>query len=297
MKLNNLYSLIFAGLVLLLVLLAKIGQNHPDTSTLQEDMDQTAVNPGIARLDSFNYRVPINLPVNAPVILVKYLSSQTDILEKNSRQNWPLASITKLMTAATVIENMDLNQKITLNEKAVSQEGIAGNFRIGEIFTAADLLKATLVVSSNDATAALVNSFGENEFMEIMRKKTRELNMSQTVFVDATGLSHLNQSTAEDLTKLIRYIYFSHPEILKITAQKQVEITEGKSKIKRRLLNINEFAGRNDFLGGKTGFTDEAGGNLVSLFRYQNQPLVIIVFGAEKRFEETIKIYDYLRSN
>ena len=101
MKLNNLYSLIFAGLVLLLVLLAKIGQNHPDTSTLQEDMDQTAVNPGIARLDSFNYRVPINLQVNAPVILVKYLSSQTDILEKNSRQNWPLASITKLMTAAT----------------------------------------------------------------------------------------------------------------------------------------------------------------------------------------------------
>ncbi|MEK7553127.1 MAG: hypothetical protein AAB504_00325, partial [Patescibacteria group bacterium] len=142
----------------------------------------------------------------------------------------------------------------------------------------------------NDAAVALAEEEGKENFSALMNQKAKELGMKDTYYEESTGLSFLNQSTADDLTKLAAYIYNNHPQILEISRQKQVEITELKSKKSRKLLNINRLAGQPDFIGGKTGYIDESGRNLVAFFNKDNKIILTVVLGAENAFDETKKM-------
>ncbi len=81
-----------------------------------------------------------------------------------------------------------------------------------------------------------------------------------------------------------------------MSREKEGEIIEQTHNEHRKLININTLAGQPNFLGGKTGYTDDAGGNLVSVFTIQGREIVIVVLGTKDRFLETQKIYDYLTS-
>ncbi len=225
------------------------------------------------------------------------LDSGTELFSLNSQSLWPIASLTKLMTAVITIENVGQNKYIPITEKAWATESIAGGFQVGEIYQAGDLLKALLVVSSNDAAAAIAEFYGESNFLDAMQKKAASLGMAQTTFTDPTGLSFLNQSNVYDLKKLIQYILRNHPEILETTKQVRVELLEINSGHKRTLTNINYFAGREDFGGGKTGFIDASGSNLVSIFNYKGRQLLIIFFGVEDRFAETELLYNWIKNS
>lgn len=231
-----------------------------------------------------------SLKVEAKSALIKYLNQNNNIFELNPNKRWSIASISKLMAAVIAFEQIGGNKEIKIDEKAVATEGTSGDFQEGEIFTSIDLIKAMLLVSSNDAAAALARTIGEENFVKLMNKKAGELKMGDTIFLNPSGLSFLNQSTANDLTKLAGYIYNNHQEILGITEQKEIAINELGFKKTRKLVNINQFAGRPDFLGGKTGYLDESGRNLISLFNINNQPLLTIVLGAEDAHKETEKM-------
>ena len=231
--------------------------------------------------------------IKASAALVKELNSGARLFEFNTYQRWPLASLTKLMAAIVALEQIGAEKRVTISESAIATEGVAVGFSAGDVFTVWDLIKATLVVSSNDAAAALAEFFGASNFFDAMQQKAAELNMSQTSFFDSSGLSFLNQSSVGDLEKLVEYIYAERPELLLVTREKETAITEINSQITKILRNINYFAGNNDFLGGKTGFTDEAHGNLISIFQYRNRPILIIILGADDRYEETAKLYKW----
>ncbi len=222
--------------------------------------------------------------------LLKYLNYNIAAFELNSQKRWPIASLTKLMTGVIAAEKIGFDEKITISEKAAKTEGTTGDFKTGEIFSSGDLIKAMMTVSSNDAAVALAEFFGENEFVNEMQKKASELMMRQTTFVEPTGLSFVNQSTASDLEKLIIYIYYNHPEILAISKERETEIKELKTAQRRKLININKFSGRNDFVGGKTGYTEEAGRNLIAFFEINEQMILSVVLGAVDSFEETNKL-------
>ncbi|MEK7162883.1 MAG: serine hydrolase [Patescibacteria group bacterium] len=232
--------------------------------------------------------------------LVKHINpliiSGKTIFELNSKNRWPIASLTKLMTSIIAIEKIDSDKKITMSAKAIATEGIAGNFKVGEIYKVGDLIKAMLITSSNDAAMAIVENFGEIEFIDEMQKKTAELKMFQTSYLEPTGLSFINQSTANDLTKLINYVYQKHPELLEISRQKEAEIFELKSKKIKNLLNVNKFAGEQDFIGGKTGYIEEAGRNLIALFNINGKIILSIVLGADDSFIETKKIKEFIQN-
>jgi hypothetical protein len=227
-------------------------------------------------------------------ILMKYLNPSTDlgqvIFELNPEKRWPIASLTKLMTAVLAIEKMDLNKEAVMSEKAVTTEGTAGEFQNGEVFRFQDLIKAMLISSSNDAAVAIAETFGERDFINEMQKKAAGLKMFSTTYLEPTGLSFINQSTVSDLAKLMNYIYLSHPEILEISRQKEAEILELRLNKPRKLLTINKFAGKPDFIGGKTGYIDEAGRNLIGLFDINGKTVLIITLGAEDSFKETEKL-------
>ena len=214
-----------------------------------------------------------------------------NLYELNVDKRWPIASVTKLMTTVIALEKMDLKQQIKMSETAVNSEGVAGDFRVGEIYTLRDLIKAMLITSSNDAATAIAEAYGKKEFIDEMQRKASELKMFQTTYIEETGLSFVNQSTANDLVKLANYIYQNHQEILKISRDKDTVIKDLKSGNPRMIFNINTFAGSSDFIGGKTGFIDEAGRNLVALFSTKNGAMIITnVLGSENSFQETAKL-------
>jgi len=178
----------------------------------------------------------------------------------------------------------------------VETEGDSGNLGAGEILRADDLIKAMMLVSSNDAAAALAIHYGEEAFVEEMNKTAIELGMTDTSFVDPTGLSVQNLSSVEDVRRLTAYIWERQPYIFEITQNESGVVYDRARGSSRRFSSINEFSGRSDFLGGKTGTIPEAEGNLVSIFRLSNreETVIIVVLGTEDRFEETDKILSEL---
>jgi D-alanyl-D-alanine carboxypeptidase len=248
-----------------------------------------------------------NLPLKNPDAATPELKVQSALaidfesgmalFDLNSQVRWPIASLTKLLTAAVVAENIGWEKPVSVSEKAWNTEGTAGSLLPGEVYKSGDLIKAMLVVSSNDAAAALAEFYGEENFLEAMRQKALALGISEASFVDPTGLSFLNQASAADLVKLTKYILIKHPELLEITRQKSVELLEVNSGQKKTLTNINLFAGQSDFLGGKTGFIDASGSNLISVFQYQNRKIIIIVLGTDDRFGQTELLYNWIKNS
>ena len=178
----------------------------------------------------------------------------------------------------------------------MATEGIAGNLQLGGQYSVSDLVKAMLVLSSNRAAMAVADSYGFPQFVEKMRVKAVSLNMAQTDLIEPTGLSSGNQSTIGDLEKLISYIYKNHPEIFVITRQKTVVLSELAKNRSEEFLNINAFAqSRNDFWGGKTGYTDQAGGNLITIFEHEGRKLLFIVLGTDDRFGQTDLLYNWAK--
>lgn len=204
-------------------------------------------------------------------------------------KRWPIASIAKLMTAVVVSEKMQATDVVEITSDMLVAPGDS-DFIKGQKYKVSDLTKAMLVLSSNDATYALAIYYGQANFVAAMNQKARDLRMNDTYYVDPAGLSAQNQSTVNDLVILAGYIRGYHPDIFSETKKTKDTITEVKTRKRRTLTSINEFAGRKDFLGGKTGTTPEAGENLLSIFNIAGEAKIIIVLGDTDRYVETQKI-------
>ncbi len=230
-------------------------------------------------------------------MMAKYIDGQV-IFESNSENRWPIASITKLMTAVVALEKTDTNKEIQITKEIVATEGYAGDFKAGESFKELDLIKAMLVASSNDAAEAIAENFegGKQSFVDEMQKKAAELKMFQTTYLEPTGLSFINQSTAKDLSLLISYIYSEHPDILEISRQKEIRIIDLQAGKIKKILNIDKFAGQEDFIGGKTGFIDESGRNLIGVFDMSGETIVTVVLGADNSFDETADLKNLVQN-
>ncbi|MDO8429862.1 MAG: serine hydrolase [bacterium] len=272
------------------VLSNKNFSNYAQQSNTSLDIQLQSLSP---------YRKDWNLP--DPILEVKAaiaqdLDSELIFYQYNTYERWPLASLTKLMSAVITIESVGLDKQVIISPSAVATEGFSGNLEVGEEYKVSDLLKAMLVVSSNDAATAVAEFYGLDNFLNQMNAKALELGMMQTSFSDPTGLSYLNQGTIEDLSKLVRYIYKNHPEIFQITANVKVSIFEETKKILKELTNINNFTARPEFFGGKSGFTDQAKSNLITLFNYQGHKILLVVLGTHDRFGQTDLLYNWVKN-
>ena len=248
----------------------KISVNKEDIQIKQEDKD--------------------NPVLSAHSILLRNLTSGDILMKKNESDSWPMASLTKLMMASIAFENIDLNSKILITKASTNQPSNS-LLKAGEYYSASDMIKISLINSNNASAFALAESFGYEKFMSLMQAKANMLGMKNSAFYDPTGISSLNKSTALDFEILGKYLYENHKDILDITAEKNGEITEITSGIKKSFTSTNIFAGKDYFIGGKTGYTLEAQGNLFSIFQAGNKVILSIVLGSKSRFEDTQKIY------
>ncbi len=230
--------------------------------------------------------------VGARLGIVRFLNSDVNVFDRNGDSRWPIASITKLMTAIVVAEHGDLARQVVITGDMLVEAKDSAGLQEGQMMTESDLLKAMLSVSSNAAAEALAQTYGRDAFIKLMNDKAGELRMLNTSYFDPSGLTPKNQSTPDDLYRLMDYLHIAHPELLTITRQRRVVITDLHAHKKHTLTNIDTFAGQNNFVGGKTGYIPEAegNGNLITLFTVHNQPVVIGVFGSPDRFGETKKL-------
>ncbi|MFH1246553.1 MAG: serine hydrolase [Candidatus Liptonbacteria bacterium] len=229
--------------------------------------------------------------------LVADLGSGEIYYSNHSVDKWPLASITKLVTAVFALENIPSYQPITITSQVRAEIGdeAGSTLPTGSSYRADDLITAMLAVSSNEAAEGLAQFYGRDAFIAGMNARLRQWGITNTTFYDPTGLSVANQSTSEDIMKIAKCIYADYPSLYAASRASRIMITELASGRKEAHNNINQFAGRVDFIGGKTGFTDEAQGNLVSLFAYENRPIIIVVMGTDDRFGTTETLFNWFK--
>ncbi len=221
------------------------------------------------------------------------------LFKKNIKANLPIASLSKIMTAIITLENLGLDEIVTISKKAVMAEGRNGNLAVGENLTVRDLLHIMLIESSNDAAVALAEQI-EN-FTELVNQKAKQLNLEQTSFVEPTGISQNNYSSVYDLVHLAHYSY-NFPLIWQILETKKIDIYSQNGKIVHRLISTNKLLDKTDnwemqLIGGKTGFTEEAGQCMLTIVKKPNQSgeyLIIVVLGANDRELETKKLIQWI---
>jgi serine-type D-Ala-D-Ala endopeptidase (penicillin-binding protein 7) len=234
--------------------------------------------------------------IDAEAALIADLRTGEEYFAKNSDIRWPIASVTKLMTAVLTSEQLDQKTVIRLRAEDFSVVGgdLGRNLQSGDQFSVRDLLRAMLLFSSNESAEALANAYGRDLLLASMNTAAEEWGLTDTHFADPTGLSALNQSTARDLIRMTRHIMDEYPGVFAVTRLPSVNITEVETGKQVRIYSTNEFAGAPDFLGGKTGYTDEAKENLLTIFSFADRPIFVVVLGVSgDRFAETRKLRDW----
>lgn len=232
--------------------------------------------------------------VVSEAILAKALDGNTPFFYLNTYQVRPLASLTKLITALIVLEDVGLNKKVEISKAAVLTEGEAGNLREGEIYTAQDLLKIMLLASSNDAAVAFEEFLGREQFIKLMNEKAAAIGMTTSRFFDASGLSAENVGSANDLAKLADYLLNVYPEILSITRLESVLVQPINDTRTHIVNNINLLARDPNFLGGKTGTSLAAGENLLVISSFHDHRLLLLILGSRNRFGEAANLINWI---
>lgn len=235
----------------------------------------------------------------AHAALVADLKTGIRFMSEGAMDRWPLASVTKLMTATVVLDKLSPAQKITITPDAFNIDPSEKTLHVGDTYAVTDLLRIMLLPSSNVAAEALADAYGATSTINEMNVRAKAWGMANTHYADPSGLAVGSQSTATDLVLLAQKIYADYPDILAITRTPQATVTEVSSGNKVPIKNINEFSGEADFIGGKTGYTDQADGNLLSLFLYNGHPVVVVVLGSDEstRFTNTEALYGWFTAN
>lgn len=218
----------------------------------------------------------ISIPSRSSVVID--VDSGTILHYQEGRLQTPIASLTKIMTAVLVMENVkNLDEQVTIDREATLADGtkvgcpstgycIDERLHEGETITAKDLLTAMLLDSANDAAVALGKyvAGSQKEFADLMNKKAQDLNLDDTHFCNPSGLDETGcYSSAYDIAKIAAYS-MKYDLIWTIVKMQDAEIGSCDGKYTHRLKNTDLLLdGMPNCLGGKTGFTYNAGKSLM----------------------------------
>ena len=264
--------------------------------------ENKAVASYISAADIIQYGQPERLVLQSGVAMVVDDREGVMLYGRNVERQRPIASLTKLMTALVILESglvLDDPIKITRADRD-RLRGTRSRLAFGAIFTRHDLLRAALGASDNRAAAALARTYpgGEAAMFQAMNAKARQLGMTQTRFVDASGLHHGNVSTANDLVRLVgethKYRLFQT-----MTTAPSFHVTDRASGRQVALRNTNRLVHRDSWDIGlsKTGYTAAAGNCLIMQATISDRPLTIVLlnsWGKLSRYGDARRIQHWL---
>ncbi|MGI5859861.1 MAG: D-alanyl-D-alanine carboxypeptidase family protein [Tepidanaerobacteraceae bacterium] len=288
---------IFVALLMMVVIAAFVYRsiitpgNNPISK--KEFDDRTTPIPLSIEADFTVSISPDNLN-SSNAILIR-LIDYTVMMQKNSEEKIYPASLTKMMTAIVAIENLpDLNEKIKLTrsmfEGLYEADASMAGFQTGEEVRAIDLLYGVMLPSGAECCIALADHIAgsEHSFVKIMNQKAVDLGMKNTHFENVTGLHHENHyTTVKDMAILLSYALQNDTFREVFTSSRHSTPPTNKhpggitfySTMYERLGGQNIIGG--EILGGKTGYTDEAGLCLASLAKVGKHEYILITTGAK----------------
>jgi len=240
--------------------------------------------------------------ISADAYLISDLDSGFVFAEKNSEKQLPIASLTKLMTAVVVAENIALKSSILVETEMLEPYGFTQVLKSGKRFGVVELFYPLLIESSNDAAEVLSRFLGKTKIIEMMNEKAKAILMEKTEFVDPHGLSLENVSTARDIFQLGRYIFNARPLLLDITRSEEVRDFRKISFNVEKLSNKNIFIDEPNFVGGKGGYLRKSKYTAIFIFKFltsdeEIRNIAIILLKSEDREKDTQEIYKWLLEN
>lgn len=237
--------------------------------------------------------------VSANSFLIANLSTGEPILEKLGGNIVPIASLTKLMTAVVTTELVYLERSILVRNDLLAAAIARFEPKVGDRYLAFDLLYPLLMQSSNQAATILGGFLEKGKIVTAMNEKAVSLGMSDTRFEDASGISKGNISSADDLLKLLQYIYFKRHFLLAISKGESYQTYSGMRST--TLANFNEFASDSRLVGMKNGETTAAKQTLASVWEFESPsgpvPVAIIVLGSDDRQGDTKALLNWVEKN
>lgn len=221
------------------------------------------------------------------------VDSQTFIASSNADEPVPLASTSKIMTTIVTIEDGNLNDVVTVSSQAANQIGSTAGLRTNEKMTVHNLLYGALLNSGNDAAYALAGYLGQktggdgatdwtsevNRAVQLMNQKASDLGLRSLHYEEPSGLNSANVGSARDLAKLAAYA-LKNDTFRQITSTPTYTISSVDGSLTHNLTNSNRLVGEWAYqgaIGVKTGFTPEAGHNLVGAAERDGHRLIAVV--------------------
>lgn len=282
-------------------------------------------------LSSQALRLPVTKTANAFVL--GYLSRNVNFLDpelsapsafvwdgninkiffkKSSLEKRPVASITKLLTSAVILDNTNLDENVVVSSIAVEQEGTAGGLVPGETLSVKDLLHIMLMESSNDAAVALAEYVGGKEsaltgiaaidnFVSQMNIKAREIGLEDSYFTDPTGLNDTDSySTAQDIAGLVFYLRENpnYTYLWDILGKTDIKVISKEGK-EHAIVSNNPFLKEmSSAIGGKTGYTNLARESMTLLVKSPDRSgeIIYVVLGSEDRFGDIRTLVNWVSS-
>lgn len=245
----------------------------------------------------------ISLAENAKSAIMLEASTGKIIFEKNANEKLPMASMTKMMTLLIIMENIEngnikWSDSVITSEHAASMGGSQIFLEVGEEMTVEELVKGICIASGNDAAVAMAEKIGgtEEEFVKLMNKKAKELQLKNTNFTNACGLDSNNHySSAHDMA-IIGKELVKYDKILEYTGTYEDYLRKNTDK-SFWLVNTNKLVRYYKGVDGlKTGYTEKAGFCITTTAKKDNMRLITVVMGEPStkiRNAETTSMLDY----
>lgn len=238
-------------------------------------------------------------PLSAKAVFVKDLTTGTILYQKNANDRLPIASTTKIMTALVASSYFKPNSDLKVDSGSNIPGSRVGLYK-GEDLSFRSLLFGMLLNSGNDAAYAISENYpgGVLGVVSAMNKKAQDLNLTNTHFENPAGFDSPNHfSSAKDLS-IISEEALKDSQLARIFATKQTYIVSLDKKYTHNLANLNKLLSTvKGVLGVKTGYTDVAKENLVTLVDRDNHKILTVVLGSDDRFGESTNLIEWVYSN
>ncbi|MGE8406763.1 MAG: D-alanyl-D-alanine endopeptidase [Pseudomonas sp.] len=216
----------------------------------------------------------------------------------------PIASVTKLMTAMVVLDaKQSMDEMLTMTiAQTKEMKGVYSRVRLGSELSRRETLLITLMSSENRAAATLAHNYpgGYGAFIKAMNTKAKALGMNSTRYVEPTGLSPNNVSTAHDLAKLLLAAR-NYPLLGELSTTREKTVAFRKPNYTLGFRNTDHLVNKSDWdiKLTKTGFTNDAGHCLVLLTRMDNRPVAMVIldaFGKYTHFADATRMRTWLET-
>lgn len=260
-------------------------------------------NASVAGIQKYNIP-PVNTGITPPqlsakAVLVKDLTTDTILFQRDPTLALPIASTTKIMTALVSSEYFQPNTPLKVKDGAQISGARVGLFK-GETLSFRSLLYGMLLNSGNDAAFTIAENYpgGVLGFVSAMNKKVSGLNLQNTHFDNPAGFdSPKHYSSASDLIKITEEA-LKNPQLTRVFATKETDIVSLDKKYHHQLSNLNKLLSSvRGVLGVKTGYTEEAKENLVTYVDREGRKILTVVLGSDDRFGESTKLIEWVYQN